>query len=484
MTDKQKKEFFSKQFKRQWLTQGLNGVHLYLSTTAESGHRMKKFLGFNYSPFLFYYKNNYAEGSYDASDFDRLWLIVRSRINRDREYLSKIIKKYHAIFAGHETWFKNIRSISVEKQSDIRLKRNIQKAGHCLIDSMNLSHVIEIISIGLESDLKKQLVINHQDVSANKILSSLTNIYKPSFINLEEQELRRIKLLSPDLRQPYLSRHAKKYYWFNTNYIGSRVADEKYFLKRLEGLTKSKSAITTNASAGLAWIAKSREVKEIIKMIRATAAWQDQRKVNIFQAIYHAEILIKELSRRIKISVDDLHYLAVKELLNLGEIKELSKLKSDLMIRRRGCFQWLGLNKEIIASGSLFIGLEAKYHSIRQRVGSTPLSIEGTTANSGRATGTVIICRSIKDLAKVRKGNILVTSMTRPEYLSGIKKAAALVTDEGGITCHAAIVSRELGLPCIIGTKIATKALKTGDMVEVNADHGVIKIIKYETRKK
>ncbi len=68
--------------------------------------------------------------------------------------------------------------------------------------------------------------------------------------------------------------------------------------------------------------------------------------------------------------------------------------------------------------------------------------------------------------------------MTRPDYIAGIKKAAAIITDEGGVTCHAAIVSRELGIPCIIGTKIATKVLKDGDQVDVNANHGIIKIIK------
>ena len=59
-----------------------------------------------------------------------------------------------------------------------------------------------------------------------------------------------------------------------------------------------------------------------------------------------------------------------------------------------------------------------------------------------------------------------------------MKKASAIVTDEGGVTCHAAIVSRELKIPCIIGTKIATKVLKDGQLVEVNANHGWVKIIK------
>ena len=67
--------------------------------------------------------------------------------------------------------------------------------------------------------------------------------------------------------------------------------------------------------------------------------------------------------------------------------------------------------------------------------------------------------------------------MTRPEYVTAMKKAAAIVTDEGGITCHAAIVARELGIPCIIGTKVATKTLKDGEMVEVRANHGYVRVI-------
>ena len=76
-----------------------------------------------------------------------------------------------------------------------------------------------------------------------------------------------------------------------------------------------------------------------------------------------------------------------------------------------------------------------------------------------------------------KEGMILVTPMTAPEYLPIMKKSLAIITNEGGITCHAAIVARELKKPCIIGTKIATQVLKDGDMVEVDADSGTIRKI-------
>jgi pyruvate,water dikinase len=67
--------------------------------------------------------------------------------------------------------------------------------------------------------------------------------------------------------------------------------------------------------------------------------------------------------------------------------------------------------------------------------------------------------------------------MTRPEFVPLMKKAAGIVTDEGGITCHAAIISRELGKPCIIGTQTATQIIKDGDLVEVRANHGTVRIL-------
>jgi phosphohistidine swiveling domain-containing protein len=102
--------------------------------------------------------------------------------------------------------------------------------------------------------------------------------------------------------------------------------------------------------------------------------------------------------------------------------------------------------------------------------------ILGTTAYPGKATGRVRVVRDFHGVI-LHPGDILVTGMTDPNYVPLMRQAGAIVTDAGGMLCHAAIVSRELGKPCVIGTKIATQVLKDGDLVEVDADNGVIKII-------
>src|SRR3989338_3617660 len=107
---------------------------------------------------------------------------------------------------------------------------------------------------------------------------------------------------------------------------------------------------------------------------------------------------------------------------------------------------------------------------------------KGTIACKGKIIGRVFLFTWVEEnlsnrMDKMKKGDILVAGQTRPFLMPAIKKAGAIVTDEGGITSHAAIISRELGKPCIIGTKIATKVLKNGDLVEVDANKGIVKIL-------
>lgn len=103
-----------------------------------------------------------------------------------------------------------------------------------------------------------------------------------------------------------------------------------------------------------------------------------------------------------------------------------------------------------------------------------PADLKGEPASPGTASGIVIIINSPKEINKAKKGHVLVTQMTTPDFVPAMKKVSAIVTDKGGQTSHAAIVSRELGVPCVVGTAKATKSLKEGDMVTVNGTTGEV----------
>ena len=100
--------------------------------------------------------------------------------------------------------------------------------------------------------------------------------------------------------------------------------------------------------------------------------------------------------------------------------------------------------------------------------------LKGLGASPGHATGNVKIVSNVGELDKVEKGDILVTVMTNPDYVPAMQRAVAIVTDEGGITAHAAIVSREMGIPAVVGTKTATKLLHDNDIITVDGSSGLV----------
>jgi len=107
------------------------------------------------------------------------------------------------------------------------------------------------------------------------------------------------------------------------------------------------------------------------------------------------------------------------------------------------------------------------------KIAEAPI-LTGSPASPGIGTGPVKILKSPKEIGKISKGDVLVAPMTSPDYVPAMKKSAAIITDQGGQTSHAAIVSRELGIPCVVGTQEATKKLKDGVVVTVNGEAGQI----------
>jgi pyruvate,water dikinase len=102
------------------------------------------------------------------------------------------------------------------------------------------------------------------------------------------------------------------------------------------------------------------------------------------------------------------------------------------------------------------------------------LLARGLAASAGRASGAVRVLTSPEQSARLKSGEVLVAPMTSPDWVPAMRRAAALITDGGGMTCHAAIVSRELGVPCVVGTRNATTTLRDGEVVTVDGKRGEV----------
>jgi pyruvate,water dikinase len=142
--------------------------------------------------------------------------------------------------------------------------------------------------------------------------------------------------------------------------------------------------------------------------------------------------------------------------------------------------EWAMENKKIyIVQSRAVTTMNKKEKAAGATAGGDPFSsakqlLKGDSASPGVASGKVVLVHDLNELGKVAQGDILVTTMTTPDMVPAMERAAAIVTDEGGMTCHAAIVSREMGTPCIVGTETATQVLKEGTIITVHATRGIV----------
>ncbi len=168
------------------------------------------------------------------------------------------------------------------------------------------------------------------------------------------------------------------------------------------------------------------------------------------------------------------------------EISQFSKVISAIEIKTNNIPAKSVLAKRMngyyCTPRKIFVSKKELYQSFNISLESEKMAvvseIKGSVAYPGTVRSVVRKVFGKDDLSKVGAGEILVSPMTLPIFIQAMEIAGAIVTDEGGIICHAAIVARELKKPCIIGTKIATKVLKDGDLVEVDANTGTVTILK------
>ncbi|MBW2977563.1 hypothetical protein KY331_01840, partial [Candidatus Woesearchaeota archaeon] len=175
---------------------------------------------------------------------------------------------------------------------------------------------------------------------------------------------------------------------------------------------------------------------------------------------------------------EDIAFLTQKEIIETIDTGKLPITKQQIEQRKKG-FACINLNNKYnFIYGKDLEKLHYYYDYFNKKEKQdTEMEIKGTSANAGYVKGTAKVITNVKEFHKFKKGDILIANSTTPNYMPIMGKAAAFLTDEGGITCHAAIVSREMGKPCIIGLKNATKVFKDEDLIEVDADKGVVRKI-------
>lgn len=459
---------------RPWMVQEFNALPFYiLSTGGISGWLTKKFIGINYSHFIIYFNDKKAKFYYDEIDL----------ANMGEAYFKKIkdlktLKSWQEFYKkGYLASVKKTGEFDPNKLKNLPFNKLVALAISLtkeITAGAGIAHALEGIAFVSEARLKEILRKYNADTAENfQLLSSPSQI---SFLSQAQTALWEIKRANGAKQQNLIKKFISDFGWIENNYVAANALTGK------EVLAKAiKQAHPANNNAKKTQTAKQDLIKKlkltaqekfVIQTIDYGAVWQDERKKFMLKAMGRTERVIQEISSRLGLNLDVFKFITPQEI-NLKNLSNKTFLKKLKVRHPRSVYYVLGgVGKTVSGEGLTTILSLIEKPSFQQAQ-----ELFGMVANKGFATGRVRVCQSLGDIHKVKKGEILVASMTRPEFLPAMQKAAGFVTDEGGITSHASIVSREMDKPCIIGTKLATKIFKTGDLVEVDANKGIVKKI-------
>ena len=339
-------------------------------------------------------------------------------------------------------------------------------------------------TIYIETFDKDIILSNVDNETANKISALWEEMTHPTVISFES---RRNKFILDTFEEKGLKETAMLARYIYTDYFTAQnlsfVEDKiKNIVSKKEEVEEKinnrKKIIKKNTKSLSAKIKKeTQKVKDIVEYTQFVINQRDLRKDPIAKIQTVMYDLASEIFKRIKLPEESFLGFITDEIIEM-DVDDKKSILKELEMRKSGVAVLIRPDSSYEILHMKFEDALKKLDDIVHRVKhEDKKELKGSPACKGFVSGKVRIVIDVKN-AIFKEGEILVTSMTRPEFVPLMKKAGGIITNEGGITSHAAIISRELGIPCIIGTKIATQILHDGDLVEVDADNGVVRILK------
>jgi phosphohistidine swiveling domain-containing protein len=454
------------------------GYFLYTSvfTVMNSFYFSKKYSNHRWSRTVYLFRNCRMLWVNDKADLYAAGLKVFKKYFLSSDSRIKIYTEWKQCVKTLTLIQNKINKINLEKINNKDLLSLWHDLHDAYLDFWLSGTIPELSNYGSDKFLEELLVpiIKNSD-DLNQALEVLTAPDKLSFYQREEVDL---------LKTSDLKKHQSRYFWLKNSYSQVISVPISFFSKRkkqidlklIDRLRNHFRDIKRHRIVIQRKYNLSSTIMMVAKAIRAGIVWQDQRKKYIFICLHFQTKMAKEIARRFNYSFGDLLNCGTWE---IDEIIRGKNIKSILSSRRSGFginffndFKFLN-NKE----SKYFWEIYTKCDIDKNKANH----FFGIVASKGRGEiikGTVKIILDPNKSQNFKDGEILVTTMTSPEYVFLMKKAAAIITDTGGLTSHAAIVSREIGIPCIVGSKIATAILNNGDLVEIDVTKGIVRKLK------
>ena len=500
--------------------QRFDGAPFFLNfiAVAELTPEKRKFTGGDGTSRICFFKNGRADWYIPQKDLEKTAAMLIKKLARTPQLGKKLMAKWKKDQTAFLKACEKIETLDLKKLSNPKLLTAFQDLTQKYLKRCTSSSLID--SFALTTDVKisqmieKELTRLGQGKKFAEVFSRLTAPTYQHFVN--EAEIALLELLlkiqkNPAAKKlfaqqpkkilkalkeqfPHLHRlinfYCQKYFYLRNNYIRDYQLTEKDVLAESQSILSSHTLLKRRLQemenmprenqrqkqALIRELKISKPLRKLLELSDDFTYWQDERKKSSFLATHYFSLIFKELAKRTSFSVKEFKFMFPAEICRV--IKSASKppaphFKDKIQARLKECAVVWQKNKRKITLNPEEITTLKK--SVVPPAPKASDQLEGLIACPGWVKGPAKIVKSATEIGKVKEGDIIVAVMTRPDYLPAIKKAAAIITDEGGITSHAAIIAREFNLPCVIATRHATKIFRDNEWLEIDTASGTIR---------
>ena len=479
------------------------------------GTKIKLILGENYNQMHLIFRKSSCWYFGDKKQFKKLGKTVFDKIIKENFY-AEIEKNTLLRLEKVSAKADSILGLDLKNKSSINLGRTITETCNSIEDLNSWGMLISLMEYGnndfVSNGLEEYMESQAKKLSLNRLIAKETGALitptKEFFLRKKNKEILNLaleissdKILSEKIKaektefssltegiQKKLSKITENYCWVSYGYEGPALKED-YFLDEIKKVLNSEKSVAEQKKefeSEFEEIRKQQEELEKIyqlnnefknrfKLARDCMFLKEYRKQVLFKVFYSLEKIQREFAKRFNVSLLQLRQFLPEELCEMLEKNNFDVNEANS--RSKLCVFVVDKGKTFVVSGKKaekffdeFMGKEEEFDKVEE--------FKGNTAFAGKVTGKAKIVLSTSHLYKLEKGDILVSYSTNPLMVPAMKNISGIVTDSGGVTCHAAIVSREFKIPCVINTKIATKTLNDGDTIEVNAEEGIVRVLK------
>jgi len=507
-------ERFSLQSKT-WVPKRFDGIlNNFFPVGEQALAPLQGYYGDSFSMTVFFVKSKIVHWYWCKEDMIRLHTGFISHVSKTPGVLQQLVHDWESRVARFESCDQELRAVRLVDLTDEALLSLHAEYYNAYVGQYSLAIGLQDSYSMLESELIQPSFMEEltSALESNEVVEAYALLHSGTHVSFLDQEFcARLKLAEmiwkvPRLKSLFLSEvhlvelmkelreessvynlfeeHAEKFFWIRNNYRHTRRLQSAHFARdvrnilrecpppavRLRRLERERLTRIEKKRELRSRLALSKRAEIAVNISEAFSYMQDERKRLVYIANDAFQVFRSEIGRRVNLDASHLECAVPPELSTI--LVEPTRWVSIAKEREEGvvCLQDHD-GYEIVAGRDA-----AKLHDLYLRkIHDKQLgTLFGTSVFPGIVEGEVFCLNSLAEMKDMPQGSILVASMTRPEHIPAILLASAIITSEGGLTSHATVISRERGIPCIVGVEYATDVLATGDRIVMNADKGLI----------